>query len=144
MPITWRDAMSVGDARVDDDHKHLIKLINAFEAIAEAGAEPAKVEAVFKGLKAYTEEHFSREERLQLAARYPYYESHLKAHRGLIRQLEELRSEWQALAAGPGRDQALKDLAAFLRDWLVAHILKEDLRLKPYLAKLPATESAPS
>lgn len=136
MSIVWRDAMCVGDPTVDGDHKHLVDLINAFEVAISGAIDHKKVARVLLGLLEYTGAHFAREEELQLAIRYPYHESHRRAHRDVLKKLSGIVAEYTRTPEGPGRDRMVRDLTQFLKAWLVDHIIQSDLRMKPYVLQM--------
>ncbi|OAN47976.1 hypothetical protein A6A04_04235 [Paramagnetospirillum marisnigri] len=140
MSIAWRDAMSVGDPVIDADHRHLVEMINVFEAAIVGTIDHKKVARVLLGLVEYTGEHFKREEDIQLKIRYPYHESHRHGHRDVLRQLTGIVQTYTA-ARGEERDRMIRDLGKFLREWLVDHIIQSDLRMKPYVLKQQAEEA---
>lgn len=136
MSIAWRDAMSVGNEMVDNDHKHLIDMINQFEeAISRSYIDHKKIGKVLLGLVDYTGEHFAREEQLQMSVQYPFYDSHCRAHREVLRKLATVLTAYTQ-AQGVERDQMVRDITDFLKEWLVDHIIQSDLRMKPYVARL--------
>jgi len=133
--------MCVGEETIDADHKHLVDLINAFEVAISGTIDHKKVARVLLGLVEYTGEHFAREEELQLAIRYPYYESHRRSHRDVLKKLSEIVAEYTKAGNGPGRDRMVRDLANFLKEWLVDHIIQSDLRMKPYVLQMQAQKA---
>lgn len=143
MSIAWRDAMCVGEPMVDEDHKHLVDLINAFEtALGGSGKiEHKKIARVLLSLVDYTGAHFTREEALQREIRYPYHESHVRSHRDVLKKLSDIVTEYSRTPEGPGRDRMVRDLAGFLKEWLVDHIIQSDLRMKPYVLQMQAQKA---
>ncbi len=133
MSIAWRDAMEVGDESIDGDHKHLVQLINDFEVAISGRIDHKRIAAVLLSLFEYTAEHFQREEEIQLRVRYPYYESHRRAHRDVLKKLTALVQDYTQ-AGGVARDEMIRSMAGFLKEWLVDHIIQSDLRMKPYVA----------
>ena len=127
MPIEWRDRLSVGNDVVDDDHKALIEIINEYEH-ALAIREDREVEEVFQRLLAYAEEHFEREEALQKAIHFPERRRHKDEHMRLKWALRDIHDRFLAQEYA-----SLGELKALLRDWLIRHILEEDLKMTPYL-----------
>lgn len=138
MTIAWREAMNTGDPTIDADHRHLVDLINAFEAaLAGGGAiEHKRIARVLLGLVEYTGEHFKREEDIQLAVRYPYHDSHRRSHRDVLKKLSAIVGDYTKTPDGPERDRMVRDLGAFLKEWLVDHIIQSDLRMKPYIQQM--------
>lgn len=133
--------MCVGHPMVDGDHKHLVDLINAFELAIERDIDHKKIARVLLSLLEYTGEHFAREEQLQLAIRYPYHESHRRSHRDVLKKLSDIIGEYSRAPAGAMRDRMVRDLAGFLKEWLVDHIIQSDLRMKPYVLQMQAQQS---
>ena len=140
MTIAWRDGMNIGDPVIDADHHHLVEMINQFEAAIGGHIDHKAVARVLLGLVEYTGEHFKREEELQLQVRYPYYDSHRRSHRDVLKHLNGLLARYVCLA-GPERDAMVRDMAGFLREWLVDHIISSDLRMKPYVEKFLADKA---
>lgn len=123
MAIEWRDELSIGDATIDDDHKGLIRLINQYErAIAKHDARLLK--ETFKGLSDYAAAHFEREEKLMEAVYFPERRTHGDKHADLMRQVQDFH--YQVLC---GEKLHVDEISRFLHDWLVNHIIHEDLKL---------------
>jgi hemerythrin len=128
--IQWRDAMSVDHGVIDDDHRHLIDIINRFtDHVVDSPDALAEAVDVRNALKFYTETHFTREERLQALAGYPESRLQHDDHRRLLATLDEI-----IVATRSGADPAriTEDLGRLLKHWLLDHIIKLDLRMKPY------------
>ncbi|MEQ8603027.1 MAG: bacteriohemerythrin [Marivibrio sp.] len=127
--IDWDEGMSVGLARLDDDHKQLIAIINRLhEAVRLGGSEAgATVARSLQALADYTERHFAREEAVLEAVGYPALRGHRVQHDAFVDELRDLADAFDAR-----RDPALAaELGRFLRDWLTHHILVEDMAYKP-------------
>ena len=128
-PIQWRESLSVGNEMIDNDHKKIFDIINdcqyAFE-IRDLRALQYSFERLYK----YADEHFDREINLQRAIHYPLFRPHMDEHDALRRRLTHIRD--QAMACGPRR-QIREEISDLLRDWLLDHIIKEDLKMRPYL-----------
>jgi hemerythrin len=135
MALEWREAMSVGDENIDADHKHLIDLINEFGVAISGKIEHKQIAHVLLGLVEYTTDHFKREEELQLKVRYPYHDAHKKMHRDVLKQLSAIVTEYTQ-SPPDKRIAMIRDLAGFLKTWLVDHIIDSDLRMKPYVLKM--------
>ncbi|BAE53205.1 bacteriohemerythrin [Paramagnetospirillum magneticum] len=137
MTIAWREAMSVGDETIDADHRHLVDMINVFEAAVVGKIDHKRVARVLLGLVEYTGAHFKREEEIQVLIRYPYHDSHRHGHRDVLKQLTGIAQQYTQ-ATGTARDEMIRGLGGFLREWLVDHIIQSDLRMKPYVLKYQA------
>jgi len=141
MSIEWRQSMCVGEATIDEDHKHLVDLINDFEKAIVGKIDHRRLAKVLLGLIDYTGEHFTREEELQLKVRYPYYDSHRKQHRDVLKKLQQVIQEYID-ADEHNQDRMIRDMTNFLKEWLVDHIIVSDLRMRPYVAKMAESEKA--
>ncbi len=133
MAIEWRDSMSVANERVDKDHQYLITLLNTMEIDLEHPENKEPILRTLLKLKKYTIEHFEREEHLQLRIRYPKLNEHRKIHQNLVKELDEIITSVNT--AGP--EGETKHISELLHDWLINHVLQEDLPMKPYFAKHP-------
>ncbi|MBI3445698.1 MAG: hemerythrin family protein [Magnetospirillum sp.] len=134
MSLAWRDAMNVGDPVIDADHRHLVDMINVFEAAISGSIDHKRIAQVLLGLVEYTGEHFKREEDIQRRVGYPYHDCHCRSHRDVLKQLVEIVQAY-TMATGVKRDEMVRGLGKFLREWLVDHIIQSDLRMKPYVLK---------
>ena len=128
MPIIWRSGMSVGEPLIDTDHKHLIELLNSYEDAVHS-KDLTLLKSTFEGLLKYTETHFNREEDLMQAIHYKGLGDHRLAHQDL---LDELKVFHKQILSKTGHI-ALPLVSKFLHDWLVNHVLNEDMKLKPLL-----------
>lgn len=132
MGLEWREQLSVGNDVIDSDHKRLIEIINQVERSFGA-KDRSKLMLALDSLSQYSEVHFDREEKIASAVGYiPVPHLH-QSHGALLIKLDKIKQgigeEWSESTA----DQ----LIAFLRSWLVDHLLKEDMLLKPALKKYP-------
>ena len=125
--VTWTPAMSVGVEALDTDHKMLFGLINLLDdAIAKGDAAPI-VASIINGLMDYTEYHFGREEAMMRACGYAGLENHIATHKRMIEDLQRLRNTHTS-SFREGIERRLLD---FMRDWIITHILGEDLKYAP-------------
>jgi hemerythrin-like metal-binding protein len=127
--IAWEEGFSVGVAKLDEEHKRLIGVINLLlEAIA-SGKEAQALGPVFRELFEYTRHHFEHEEALLDLYGFPWAAEHKAEHLRLIRELEEIKSN--ALTSSSLLSLEMLD---FLRDWLGIHILERDKGYASFLA----------
>lgn len=133
MAILWRPAMAIGDATIDTDHQKLIDLINMVEAILLESGERTQLKRVLDELSTYARLHFDREEGIMRLIHYVGLEHHQHAHRSLRSQLTELRASIESAALEALPPDELQRLVVLLRRWLVDHVFKEDMQLRPFL-----------
>jgi hemerythrin len=143
MTILWRDQMSVGNDLIDQDHRYLICLINSIELALRHEDTFDALLTLLDQLASYTKFHFEREERIQKKCQYPLHESHRHAHEEIIKKLLSLRADIRKSASDGTaiqnlkEGQALQNIIALLKSWIVEHVLVDDKRMEYYLKKLP-------
>jgi hemerythrin len=136
VPIIWRPQMSLGNALLDGDHRYLMCLINTVELAMRTASDRDILNVAFDQLEEYTHEHFRREERLQIELRYAQYDRHKQAHLDLTARLALIRKQCEEHANdAASTDKDFEALTALLRSWLLDHVLKEDMLMKPMLAE---------
>lgn len=134
MGIEWRDAMSLGDQTIDADHKKIIKLINASEKFAQDG-NVGPLGEILERTRKYIDEHFAREEALMLAIEYPNLAEHRTAHQQTRLIFEKILANYKKSTEQPSLQNCLKMIRDFLNIYFVNHVIKEDLKLKPFIQK---------
>ncbi|MEK9629711.1 MAG: hemerythrin family protein [Nitrospinota bacterium] len=135
MSVIWRDDMSVGNESIDNDHKYLISILNTIEAAINCRVHVKTLTMYSLALKEYTEEHFDREEKIQVEIDFPFHEGHKKEHKELVLRLKHVIAQFSGQNDDEAYRETLPSLVGILRDWLIHHILNEDMRMKEYLLK---------
>jgi len=130
--VTWSENLATGVKSIDDDHRHLVDLIQRlFESMMlEQGSK--FINTIFVDLINYTKTHFVREEQVFEKYGFDELEQHKILHQELIEQV--LAEGKLILDEGSKKDLSF-ELLEFLKDWLVNHIVKEDLKFKAFLIK---------
>ncbi len=138
MTIVWRDKMSVGNDAIDQDHKYLFCLINMVELSLQSPVKKEQLLTVMNMTIEYTIEHFTREEKMQLAMNISRYDIHKMEHQSLLQQAQDIVKEVSELNTDSEFELESKRIVNFLRDWIIKHVLKEDMLMKPLLKKYPS------
>jgi hemerythrin len=138
--IKWSEAMSVGVTRLDRDHKILIGLINRLEEAGSGGGDgsPQVMAEVLEVLVAYTIFHFSREEAVMEACRYPALGQHHEDHLALTQEVQD----WQQRFREDAGSVSPSDILHFLKGWLNHHILLQDMAYRPFAESNPDADAA--
>ena len=126
--LEWKPEYSVGIEELDRQHQGLIRLINK---LSEERGTASMIGYVFDELRVYTREHFTAEEKRLAEAGYPDLKAHKKEHRAFEEWLSAVR---QAYSMGGSADLLAESINAFLRNWLINHILSSDMAYRPYVA----------
>lgn len=126
-PIVWTENFSVGIQELDAAHQRLIDLVNGLLENGTGG----NLEKAVADLLSQTLAHFAFEEAYLNSHNSPITSRHQAEH---IRLFAELQAICQRLLKEDGRklDGAT---AAFLRHWMVSHIMAHDKRDARVMAK---------
>ena len=127
--IIWDDSLSVGEAELDSQHRRLADLINLLGEEARESGNGKLVEKAIGKLTVYAFTHFGHEEKLLARCGFPG----LEAQRAEHDQFSQTLMRFSRDAAVGLLDQA--KLFNYLSQWWAHHILEEDMRYKPFVAK---------
>jgi len=119
--LGWDDKLSTGFAEIDSDHKSLFDYINVLEAAVgeRRGLEMSK--GVLGGLIDYAKYHFAREEAIFTKQEgYKGVDAHLAQHRQFVAEVEKYSDSLSSDV------DISDDMAHFLSEWLVRHIMTVD------------------
>jgi hemerythrin len=120
--MDWTPDLSVGVEQIDNQHKELIRRMNAFFESMNTDNQ-AKVMEMLGFLGDYVVSHFRDEEALQIKHNYPGYAAHRKLHQAFMADVKQLSDD---ISKG-GFTVATKSLVgSTLTNWLMLHIRKED------------------
>ncbi len=139
--FVWSDKLVTGIEEVDEQHRHLVDLINQIGSLCSAGGQGVAIKPVLDELVNYALHHFATEEQLmqQYEVSRAHQDNHLKAHDAFRKQV--------ALAVGiietsPQSSMSLlAQLLEYLTRWLLQHIMVVDLRMAREIQALQAGES---
>jgi hemerythrin-like metal-binding protein len=126
--VQWSEKFSVGVRELDQQHQQLIKLLNIL--ISKQGTTNTHSETVSDTLMAmtrYAQTHFKTEERLMEANGYTGLEDKKMQHRDFRKKTVGFST-----ATTFGIDQVPEDLLTYINNWLVHHILEEDMAYKAF------------
>jgi hemerythrin len=123
--MEWNETYSIDGGEIDREHMIIIDLINQIE---EAEALQDVTENITSTLEAYVAEHFLHEEEYMESVDYPDMEEHREMHRkfsnAAVKMIDEL---------GSSGSVAQIELKTFLQNWLQAHILDEDMKIRDWV-----------
>jgi hemerythrin-like metal-binding protein/PAS domain S-box-containing protein/putative nucleotidyltransferase with HDIG domain len=127
-PVQWTEKFSVGVRELDQQHQQLIKLLNRL--IATQGTITTHSETISDVLLAmtrYAQVHFKTEERLMEAYGYPGLEEQKMQHRDFRKKTVGFST-----ATTFGINQVPEDLLTYLTNWLIHHILEDDMAYRSF------------
>ncbi len=119
--IKWSQDLSVNIKEIDDQHKKLIDLINTLHDNMLKGQGKVVLESTLQELAAYTQYHFSAEEKYMKRFGYVDYDAHKLEHEEFIRKVSEFINSYRS-------NQACLSIEVmnFLKDWITNHIKGSD------------------
>jgi len=122
--IKWTDSYSVGVPLMDEQHKQLVKMVNSMQGKYDQGVMFDVIMQMFS----YAAEHFHTEETLLRK----------RSFSGLNRQIQEHKLFSRKASEFSGKDLSdpvtHNQVVTFLAEWLVHHILHEDMQYRELLA----------
>ena len=119
----WKEEYSTGDSTVDEQHQYLFNLANRIIV-----AKPSQCKSIILELFQYTKVHFKAEEKIMAEFNFPELDNHRELHNNLITNLNKLYEKF---------DESIEyrnNLIEFFGNWIVNHILNEDLRFANFVA----------
>jgi hemerythrin len=118
--MKWDAALETGVERIDNQHKELCRLVGMILD------KETKIEDTLKFLEAYVVQHFSDEESLQVASKYPELPAHKELHTNFIKVFLELHSQISRARDAEEKEIAIMSLNGSVVDWLSSHIMIHD------------------
>ncbi|HET7833837.1 MAG TPA: hemerythrin family protein [Gallionella sp.] len=134
MSLAWMEQWSVGNSMIDSDHRNLVDLVNNVEQ-ALRGGDRLVLSQAFKQLWNSVALHCANEERIAQAINFQV-DKHRLAHQYLQDELQYIREELED-KCGVWSEGAIEHFTRFLGDWLIEHVTREDVQMKPALQTLP-------
>ncbi len=119
--MVWSDDYSVNVGEIDNQHKRLFEMVNAY---TDALRQKKSAEAVGKligGLAEYTVSHFKLEEGYFDKFGYDDAVAHKQAHSDLLAKVGDITER-----VGAGKMVLSLEIGKFLKDWLNTHIKGTD------------------
>ncbi len=132
MAFHWTEALSIGVAEIDAQHRELFSRV---ERLSEASlrGDASRVGPLLAFLRDYVAVHFEAEERLMLEHRYPGYRLHKAQHDRFASDLRALEAE--LATTGPTGDLAER-VERSVADWLRDHVYLTDTALGRFVRGL--------
>lgn len=129
MALEWRDEFDCGVAKINEQHQHLVGLLNTLEQMIADGIESGpEVDSLLDNLASDTVAHFSFEEGCMLQYHCPAAQENKDAHAQFLAVFAGFQSEIEENGSSAA---VLKRLHETAVGWVVAHILNVDVQLKP-------------
>lgn len=125
--MEWTDALSTGNALLDEHHREIFRWIAELESAAAENRTLFGVYVITR-LNRYVREHFKVEEALMRQAGYPKLAEHIAEHEAFRHRIGEMHVHSIAR-------EIPKETVDYLNGWLKNHIARTDMEYVPFLAK---------
>ena len=126
--ISWDSSIILNVRLIDEQHKELVDLINAFyESIRKKEPDTAILE-LLQGLLDYTRFHFTDEQDLMRKHNYPGLKHQLEEHKDFIQHISDCHQR-----ISEGKLVVSLEITSYLRSWLIDHIKGTDKLLAEFL-----------
>lgn len=126
--MLWNDRFLLGIDAIDDQHKHLVELIEQTKVLlheAEDGQDCYdEIVQVLKQLADYTVYHFTFEEESMEKLKYEGFIAHKMEHKIFVKKV----SHFMSADLDEGQSEKIEEMTIFLLDWLIKHILETDTK----------------
>ena len=128
-PVVWKRSFSTDLVSVDEQHRHLIDLLNQLTSTLREAPDTLDIALALQNLGRETSQHFSHEEQVMANISYDRLELHRQKHQALLAEF----SERSTALVEQARLGEIEDLIAYLKFWLLHHLMSEDTRLHRFL-----------
>ncbi len=126
MYIHWEKRLDLGNDLIDTQHRMLVLLCRRLDIAIKTKQSEQRIRWVMLELKKFVEFHFVSEECLMHELGYPEVHEHALIHSEAVMQLDMM------LAKISHRKEFPEDLLYFLNQWLIEHIVNDDLKIAEY------------
>lgn len=137
----WDQHFVTGLEKVDEQHHHLVDVINQFGELLTRPEDVAfeDIETVFGELAAYAQYHFREEESLMNEAGVDprHQEHHRQEHLNFLQEVTQMHSTF-----APESPDKAKPLLKFLVYWLAYHILGSDQSMAKQIYAIRSGQTA--
>jgi hemerythrin len=129
--VIWSKKLAVGVKVIDEQHMTFIDLINQLSDAMYSGRGQSMLNKALTTLETYALYHFDTEEKLMTAHKYEESEAHKSGHELFTKTITSFRHKFDS-----GQVVVSAEVLFFLREWIIAHIIKTDRELGLTLNRL--------
>lgn len=120
--IAWEDAYSIGNEKIDSEHKKLFEIASDLNNYTNNKEE---VTEIIKELIKYTRLHFTNEENFMKSVSYKNLENHKKLHKNMIDILNKIVEQFNDKPL----EETISSLVTLVNKNILNHILVEDKKV---------------
>jgi hemerythrin len=123
--MEWMDVYSLGDVKVDVEHKKLFEIAVTIEQCKD---NKYQLEKAVKELVKYTKFHFRSEENYMRGLEYDRLPEHIYIHEQIVESLNKIISDM----SHNSHEKTYELIYDFVKNGLVHHIIVEDKKLQHF------------
>jgi len=128
--LVWSNDFMIGIDQIDREHKLIIDHFTKLYELMREGKGHTYYHELMTFLISYIDTHFSNEEKYHKEVAYPGIKEHIKAHRVFTNKIRSLVESSKDKTVS---DQDLININIFIKQWLLHHILVEDMKVANYV-----------
>lgn len=121
--LEWSAQFETRIGSIDSQHKVLMGYINDLHDGMMSGKGKESMSQILDGLIQYTADHFKHEENLFDTHGYEATDEHKALHKDLVEKVLGFQAQFNS-----GDATISMDLMNFLKEWLMTHIMQEDMK----------------
>ena len=129
--IIWSEDYSMGIQSLDGQHQKIIDYVNTLIDYYNNDISSKNIADICDELLSLAYSHFEYEEILLKELDYPELE--LKQHTDVHSAFKDIITELVIKSINRNDQKIPVEILQFMKDWWVDHILKEDMKYKPFL-----------
>ena len=122
----WSDDFSVRHQIIDEQHQKLFALAHRAYKAANGHVAVNDIKNILIEFFDYMKTHFKDEEEYMKAIGFPQLEEHKKIHRQIVNDMAGMVKNVHSV------DVLKEMIATIAKDWLLTHILQEDMCYEKY------------
>ena len=122
--LMWKDEYSSGHDVIDSEHEKLFDIVSQILAVDNPETDSEEIDELINELYDYMRYHFENEENFMHEISFPDIERHKKKHREIINEIKKMQD------LNEGFNVLEMNLIYIMKEWFLAHILKEDVKIK--------------
>ncbi len=119
--IEWEEKYSIGLSIIDEEHKELIRIMNAAIEAKQHDDNIDEITKLLKQLTVYTLKHFSTEESYMVKFKYTEFQYHKEEHHDFSKKAIEYCNR-----VIEGDYHIANEILEYLKQWLINHIQVTD------------------
>ncbi|HNW52586.1 MAG TPA: hemerythrin family protein [Prolixibacteraceae bacterium] len=123
----WTDELSIGNVRIDNDHKKLLEVYDDLVDLIEHNGSNEDFAKILSKMTDYVFKHLKNEEKYMEEFGYPKLKEHQQFHRNYNYKVSMYN--FNLLGSNPPNPH---EIIEYIREWWINHILKHDIDYENY------------